>query len=70
MIGYIMKKRQIAMGIETWYTERESKVVATLGAILPRRIPAAMHRATHRVKYLSKMVNRRSIRCTSSWCFL
>jgi hypothetical protein len=62
MIGYIMKKRQTAMGIETWYTERESRVVATLGTVRPRRIPAAMHRTTHRVRYFSKMVIRRSIR--------
>jgi hypothetical protein len=52
MMGYIMKNRQTAMGMETTgapLTEMAmpSRVRATPGAILPSRIPPAMHSSTH-----------------------
>jgi hypothetical protein len=56
MMGYIMKKRQMAIGIDTCATEILSKYPATSGAALPRPMPAAMHRSTQPVRYFSKMV--------------
>ena len=58
MIGYIMKKRHTAIGIETMgapLTEIAipSRVRATPGASLPSRIPATMHSPTQTVRYLS-----------------
>jgi phage-related minor tail protein len=55
MIGYIMKKRQIAMGMETLKIERASSLMAICGAILPSRIPIAIQIITHAVRYFSKM---------------
>ncbi len=59
MIGYIMKKRQTAIGIETTGAPRTvidspSRYEATVGAILPSTIPAAIQSATHAVRYFSK----------------
>ena len=59
MMGYIMKKRQMAIGIDTTgapFTDIAipSRERATPGAILPRSIPATMQRPTHTVRYLSK----------------
>jgi len=59
MIGYIMKNRQIAIGIDTTgasptYIAIPSRVAAKLGAILPRTMPAPIHSATQRVRYFSK----------------
>ena len=59
MMGYIIKKRQIAMGIETTgapptSTVRPSRNRATSGASRPSRIPAPMHRITQTVRYFSK----------------
>jgi hypothetical protein len=51
MMGYIMKKRQTAMGMETTgapltVIAMPSNVWATPGAILPSRIPPTMHNST------------------------
>jgi len=59
MIGYIMKNRQIAMGIDTTgasftWIAKPSSVVATSGANLPSSTPAAMHRSTQSVRKRSK----------------
>ena len=59
MIGYIMKNRQIAIGIEitgapSTVTAIRSSAVARLGASLPSAMPAMMHRSTHSVRYRSK----------------
>ena len=58
MIGYIMKNRQMAIGMETTgapLTEIDilSSVFAKLGAILPKMIPPTMHNPTHNVRYRS-----------------
>ena len=55
MIGYIMKNRQIAMGMETTgasLTERAipSSVRAKPGAALPSRMPATMQSPTQTVR--------------------
>ena len=55
MMGYIMKNRQTAIGIDTTgapLTEiaMPSRVRARLGASFPRAIPATMHSATHTVR--------------------
>jgi hypothetical protein len=55
MIGYIMKKRQMAMGIETTgasFTDiaNPSRNRATPGANRPSNIPTAIHKITHIVK--------------------
>lgn len=55
MIGYIIKKRQIAIGIDTLYIESESNLSATSGAVLPKAMPAQMQSKTHSVKYFSKI---------------
>jgi hypothetical protein len=59
MIGYIIKNKQTAIGIETTgapltYIAIESSFVAKPGATLPRTIPPTMQRPTQTVKYLSK----------------
>ena len=55
MIGYIMKNRQIAIGIDTTgapFTDMasSSNVFASSGASLPRATPPTMHRPTHTVR--------------------
>jgi|GEM_PF-5579966 len=55
MMGYIMKKRQMAMGIETTGApltkmDRPSRVRARFGAILPSRMPPTIQRATQIVR--------------------
>ena len=55
MMGYIMKNRQMAMGMETTgapltLIERPSRYFATFGASLPSRMPPAMHSATQTVR--------------------
>ena len=55
MIGYIMKNRHSAIGIDTTgasftWMARPSRKPASPGAILPRAIPAPMHRTTHTVR--------------------
>jgi len=62
MMGYIMKNRQIAIGIDTTgalptYTARPSSVRANWGAILPRMIPPTIQRMTQAVRYFSKTFN-------------
>ncbi|MBA7673249.1 hypothetical protein ES703_81441 [subsurface metagenome] len=57
MMGYIMKNRHTAMGIDTRYMESESSFTAISGAILPKAMPAPMQTRTQRVKYFSKMDN-------------
>lgn len=59
MMGYIIKKRQIAIGIEItgaspMYMDRLSRYVATSGAYRPRSIPRAIQINTQTVRYFSK----------------
>jgi len=59
MMGYIMKNKQTAMGIDTTGApltkmDRPSRYWATPGATLPSRIPAIMHSTTHRERKRSK----------------
>ena len=59
MIGYIIKKRQIAMGIEMTGAPLiviaiPSNVVAAPGATLPNKIPIIMHSTTHTERNFSK----------------
>jgi hypothetical protein len=59
MMGYIMKNRQIAMGMETTGApstkiDIPSRVFARSGASLPRPMPARMHRPTQSVSWRSK----------------
>ena len=65
MIGYIMRKRQIAIGIETTGAPSTSSVMpssvrANPGAIRPSAMPATMQRSTHTVSRRSKPCMRRS----------
>ncbi len=57
MIGYIIKNRQTAIGMDTSYTERESSLDESVGANLPKKIPAPMQSNTQSVKYFSKIDN-------------
>ncbi len=55
MMGYIMKNRQTAMGMETMGAPptlmvMPSKVCARSGASLPRMMPATMQRMTQRLR--------------------
>ena len=55
MMGYIMKKRQIAMGIDTTGAPPTliaipSSVFASPGATLPNRIPPTIQSPTHTVR--------------------
>jgi hypothetical protein len=59
IIGYIMKNKQMAIGMETTgapltYIERPSRNFAMLGATLPINTPNPMHTKTHKVRYFSK----------------
>jgi len=59
MMGYIMKKRQTAIGMEMTgapFTDiaRPSSVFATDGASLPSTMPAPMQARTQNVRYFSK----------------
>ena len=54
IMGYIIKNRQIAMGMDTLYIERESNLTATPGAVFPKKIPAPMQMSTQSVRYFSK----------------
>jgi hypothetical protein len=61
MIGYIIKKRHTAIGMDTIGASPTeiailSRYLATPGAIFPRRIPASIHKSTHSVRYFSKKV--------------
>jgi hypothetical protein len=55
MMGYIMKKRQMAMGRETWYKDKASRVYARVGAIFPSVMPAPIQTMTQMVRYFSKI---------------
>jgi hypothetical protein len=57
IIGYIIKNRQTAIGMDTSYMEKESSLTESSGATLPRRIPPPIHSNTQSVKYLSKTDN-------------
>jgi len=62
MMGYIMKKRQTAMGIETTgasptYMANPSRNIAKPGAILPSIIPPIMLSKTHTVRYFSNKLS-------------
>ena len=55
MIGYIMKNKQMAIGIETTgapftFNDKPSSHRASPGASSPRLMPATIHRATHVVR--------------------
>jgi len=55
MIGYIMKNRQMAIGIETTgasftWIAIPSSVLANPGAILPSKMPATIHKPTQTVR--------------------
>ena len=55
MIGYIMKNRQMAMGMETTgapFTTMAmpSSALASPGATLPSAMPPTMHKPTHTVR--------------------
>jgi hypothetical protein len=54
IIGYIMAKRQIAIGIEMWGTSGLAKISATRAKNLPKIVPAATHGATHNVRQFSR----------------
>ena len=62
MMGYIMKKRQIAMGIETTGAPFTVSAIllrdsAKLGARLPRATPMTIQSPTHRLSHRSKPPN-------------
>jgi hypothetical protein len=61
IMGYIMKNRQMAIGIETTgapftFMDMESSLEANPGAIFPSKIPPRMHNATQTVRYRSKIL--------------
>jgi hypothetical protein len=60
MIGYIMKNRHTAIGIDTtgasfMVIAIASRLLAKSGAISPSRMPNTMHSPTHTVRYLSNI---------------
>jgi len=57
IMGYIIKNRQIAIGIETLYIERILSLKAILGVNFPMPIPAPIQSKTQPVRYFSKMDN-------------
>jgi len=57
IMGYIIKKRQMAMGRETWARLILSNHRENEGKTLPRRIPAIIHKAIHPVRYFSNILN-------------
>jgi hypothetical protein len=66
MMGYIIKNRQMAMGMDTTgdsftYMARPSKNFAVPGANFPIIIPDVMHNITHNERYFSNTFNFRSI---------
>ena len=72
MMGYIMKNKQMAMGMDTTGAPltkmaSPSRYWATPGAIFPSKMPATMHSTTHRDRNRSKiLVIFRSLFKTSS----
>jgi len=52
-----MKNKQIAIGMETLYNDRESNLTAKFGAILPKIIPATIQIKTQIVRNFSKMLS-------------
>ena len=54
MIGYIIKNKQMAIGIETWYMEKSFRAIAKSGAFFPIKIPAKIQSSTQIVRYCSK----------------
>jgi hypothetical protein len=66
MMGYIIKNRQMAIGMDTTgdvftYMARPSKNVAIPGANFPIIIPDAMHNITQSERYFSNTFKFRSI---------
>jgi hypothetical protein len=57
IIGYIIKNRHTAIGMDTSYMEKESSLTESSGAALPSRMPPPIHSNTQSVKYLSKTDN-------------
>ena len=57
MIGYIIKNRHIAIGMDTRYIESESSLNARSGIASPRPIPAPIQITTQSVRYFSKKDN-------------
>jgi hypothetical protein len=52
-VGYIMKKRQIPMGIDILLNFKESKNLPKPGYNLPSKSPMTMQMAIHKVRYFS-----------------
>lgn len=62
IIGYIIKNRQTAIGIETTGAPSMRNVIlssafAASGAILPSTMPPTIHSSTQTVRYRSKMLD-------------
>ena len=62
MMGYIIKKRQTATGMETTGAPptdnvKPSRYETSPGAVLPKTIPAAIHRMTQTVRYRSNALS-------------
>jgi hypothetical protein len=57
IIGYIIKNRHTAIGMDTLYIERESSLKARSGIIYPMPIPAPIQSITQSVRYFSKKDN-------------
>jgi len=54
-VGYIIKKRQIPIGIDNLANFKESRYCPKLGKNLPSRRPTMMQLAIHKVRYFSKI---------------
>ncbi len=54
-VGYIMKKRQMPMGIEIWENLRESRYSPKLGRYRPSSNPTTMQMPIQTVRYFSKI---------------
>ncbi len=53
-VGYIMKNRQMPIGIDSLAYFKESKYSPKAGENLPNRSPTTIHIAIHNVRYFSK----------------
>jgi hypothetical protein len=54
--GYIIRNREIPIGIDIWPILKEIMASLILGIIKEKRIPITMHNATQSVRYLSNML--------------
>ncbi len=57
MIGYIIKNKHMAIGMDTRYIEREFSLKASSGIASPMPIPAPIQSITQSVRYFSKKDN-------------